>query len=229
MARTNKNSMSYLSVKEMTDEDYKKAVKALNTRIKRVEASKFSSFSRSLEEINTFKTVVSGKNYQGSFPTSMITKTGNFSSSLKNMTDEEKKIAKDFVKQMLLKHDMEVPNLRKHVERRAKELNTSVDKYLKDKEFWQMFREIKDETSYGSDQVFNAIETIDPNDSYEYRKEKAKEAIDNYRHWLDKGRPDYTEIEPLAKMSSKEFEKFRKIMKKSLTKSRVKKRSVYKE
>lgn len=229
MARTKKNSMDYLTSKVMSDEDYKKAVKALNTRIKRVEASKYSSFSRSLEEINTFKTVVSGKNYKGSFPTGMITKSGNFSTSLKNMTESEKKIAKEFIKEQLKKRDMEVPALRKHVENRAKELNTSVDKYLADKEFWQLFRAIKDETSYGSDQVFNALELTNQDDSYEARKEQAKQIIENYKGWIKAKRPDYKTMEPLAKYSKEDFDKFRNTMRKALTKSRVKKRSVYKE
>ena len=143
MARV-KNTMGYMTKSVvMTDAEYKKAVSTLNMRIRRVGNSEYADFSRALTESDKFKTVLSAKSYKGKFNKKMVTKSGNFSTSLKGFSKEEKIAAKEFIKNMVEKQDLTIPEVKSKVEKRAKELGTTVSKYLKDKEFWKAFREIK--------------------------------------------------------------------------------------
>lgn len=225
MAR-NKGTMSYLNKKTMTDSDYKKAIAALNMRLRRVGSSEFADFSASLSEINKFKSVLTAKNYKGQFNSAMITKSGHLSSSLKNFSAKEKKAAKEWVKSLLSREDLTVPFVKKKVETRAHELNTSVEKYLKDKEFWKMFREIKEETEYGSSETFNAIDIADGNSgTYEERKAIAQRALDEYNQWEE---DEDLEAEDLDEIGSLSGEEIIDMMTKAMTKSRVDKRSVRK-
>lgn len=224
MARTKKNTMSYLgkSTAKWTADDYNRAVRALNTRISRVQKSKYSDFSKSLEEFDKAITVITNPEYVGDYNKNMITKSGKLSTSFQGFTKEEKEQAIEFIKSMLKQEDLQVPELKKTVRRRAKELGESEEKYLQDKEFWKMFREIREENEYGSEETFNAIEMSEGNESYETRKEKAKEYIDQYNKIMEN---DYANDDAvIADMSADEF---KKKMNKGLTKKRVNERSVH--
>ena len=227
MARTNKNSMSYMNKKLMTDDEYKKAVAALNMRLRRVSSSKFSDFSKTLSEVDKFKTILTAKGYKGKFNTNMVTKSGNISSSLKGFSEKEKRFAKTWLKNMLEREDLVVPTIRKKVTKRADELGTTVDNYLKDKEFWKMFREIKEETEYGSGETFNAVEIAESQaNTYEERKRIAQRALDEYHKWQD---DDDLSEEDLPDLGTISGEEMINILSKAMTKQRVTKRSIRKK
>lgn len=223
MARV-KNTMKYMTKSGvMTDAEYKKAVSTLNMRVRRVGNSDYNFFSDTLSEIDKFKTVVTAKSYKGNFNPKMVTKSGNFSTSLKGFTKQEKIAAKEYIKTMLGKTDLTVPELKSKVKKRATDLNTTISKYLKDKEFWKTFGEIKEETQYGSDDVFNAVEiTESTNGSYESKKELAKKIIEEYKQWQQ------DEIDDMETISTMTGEELLNRMNKAVTQKRVNKRSVRK-
>jgi len=216
-----------MNKKLMTDDEYKKAVAALNMRLRRVSSSKFSDFSKTLSEVDKFKTILTAKGYKGKFNTNMVTKSGNISSSLKGFSEKEKRFAKTWLKNMLEREDLVVPTIRKKVTKRADELGTTVDNYLKDKEFWKMFREIKEETEYGSGETFNAVEIAESQaNTYEERKRIAQRALDEYHKWQD---DDDLSEEDLPDLGTISGEEMINILSKAMTKQRVTKRSIRKK
>ena len=223
MARV-KNTMKYMNKSGvMTDAEYKKAVSSLNMRVRRVSNSDYHDFSNTLSEVDKFKTVITAKGYKGSYNSKMVTKSGNFSSSLKGFTNKQKIAAKKYIKSMLENDDLTVPELKSKVKKRATDLNTTVSKYLKDKEFWKAFGEIKEETQYGSDEVFNGVEIAESTDgSYESKKELAKKVIEDYKQWQQ---DDREELETIATVTGEEL---LNRMNKALTQKRVNERSVRK-
>lgn len=181
MART-KSSTDYTKIKSFKNEaDFKKAVAAANARIKRIQAAgDYTKLSKTFESFEKFKFDVTRNHYKNKYSSSMFTKSGKLSSSTKGMTKRQIKEYHKYVLSLLTAKDFTVPDVKTIAKNKAKELGTSLSEYMKRVDFWKIFRETKEATQYGSDEVFNAVE-ISANDhslTYEEKLNVAKALLD---------------------------------------------------
>lgn len=224
------NNYAKMTASTMSEADYAKAVRMLNARIERMKGSEYEPLTNLIEMSDLYKAKLR-KNFSPLNTASMVngskmlTKSGKFSTSLKGMTEREQNIAKQSILNLIKNpKNATKPQALKFAKQRAAKLGTSVDQYMKDKDFWKTFRDVMKETEYGSDEVFNAVELAEQLD-YEHKKSKAKEILDEYDKFRQSG-IDYDDESQVEHMSYNELYDIISGTRNELTNERVNKRSV---
>ena len=128
-------------------------------------------------------------NLKGNYNKKMFTKSGLVSTGISKLKTNEKKALSDFVLKLMKADDFTVPELKKIAKTKATLLGTSVEEYMKRVEFWKLFRQVKEDSIYGSDETYNAVDIV-LNHPITY-EEKVKRALDLYVSGLESNLTQY--------------------------------------
>lgn len=192
------------------EKDYKKAVDALNKRIKRLSKdSVYSEFSNTLESIQ----VRSHQVKTGKVKDRLFTKSGNIATSTRGLTEAEKLQNYQRVVKYLMKSDLKKTTIKKELKKKAEKYNTTIAELIKDRDFWRAYNAIDEETQYESTEIFNAIDIVERNRgslSYLELKKEAESVLDSYKTALKKhkkGRSDVSKTKKVNYSNKTLFEK----------------------
>lgn len=173
---TDYNKISSLN----TDDEIKKAIRALNMRVRRTASSKLAKSSSSLSKVKRFKNDLINQSSkfvtQNKLPASLITKSEMFSTNLSKLSTSSKKLYAKVILNYLHESDLTLPGIKNIIKKRAANLSITLPQYMERLEFWELYNDIQVDEKYDSGEVIKVVDIIkDANMSYE---EKVKAATD---------------------------------------------------
>ena len=181
MARTLKAIMYEKLTSFKNDVELKKAIRAVNARIRRVKKSgDYSKLSKTLSYYEKMMFDITRGNLKGNYNKKMFTKSGLVSTGISKLKTNEKKALSDFVLKLMKADDFTVPELKKIAKTKATLLGTSVEEYMKRVEFWKLFRQVKEDSIYGSDETYNAVDIVlNQPTTYEEKVKRAEDILES--------------------------------------------------
>lgn len=182
MAKTDYNKITSLK----TDDEIKKAIRALNMRVKRITNSNLSSSSHTLKLVNKFKADIENQSSrfitQNKFPESLITATNRqFSTNLKKLSSTTKSLYAKTILKYLQTNDLTVPGIKNIIKTKAAKLNITMPQYLDRTSFWDLYNDINENEKYDSGEVMKVIDIVkDANMSYEDKVKAATDVMNKF-------------------------------------------------